>query len=337
MKLLVTGGAGYIGSNVAHQLADEGHDLVILDNLSSGHRWAPPANAEFVLGDIADPELLQNLFSAHCFDGILHFAASLLVGESVANPIKYYENNVVGSLTLFKAASAAKISKIVFSSTAAVYGDPKLELIPETSPNAPINPYGATKMVGEQMLRDVCAASGGAMKYVALRYFNAAGARRDLKAGESTYKSTHLVKIAAEVAYGVRESVAVYGSDYPTADGSCLRDYIHIEDLAQAHVEALKYLDRGGASDAFNVGYGRMYSVREVLETMRKVTGKHFPILEGPRRAGDPAILGAETAKIRHVLGWKPQFDDLELICRTAYEWEQKLQTEIFPRFATLK
>ena len=326
MKLLVTGGAGYIGSHTAHQLVEEGHDIVVLDNLYSGHRWAVPEKAEFVEGDVGDESLLTRVFLMHKFDGILHFAAHIEVAESVDEPAKYYRNNVVASLTLFESARRAGIPSIIFSSTAAVYGEAKDELIPEDAEKLPINPYGHSKWMCEQMLRDICASSGGKMKYVVLRYFNAAGARRDLRVGEATPHATHLVKLASEVAVGARAKLSIFGTDYPTPDGTCIRDYINIEDLAQAHIDALTYLSKGGQSDVFNAGYGRLDSVREVIETMKRVTEFDFPVIDAPRRPGDPAALGANSSKIRRVLGWKPKFDNLEGICRTAWQWEAKYQ-----------
>jgi UDP-glucose 4-epimerase len=329
MKLLVTGGAGYIGSHTAHLLNQLGHQLVVLDNLYSGQKWAVPSDAEFVEGDVSDRALLKRLMGAHKFDGILHFAAHIEVAESVTDPVKYYRNNVVSALNLFEAARFAKVPNVIFSSTAAVYGEPKTPLISETAELMPINPYGASKMMAERLLQDLCVASDGQMKSVVLRYFNAAGARRDLRVGQATPRATHLIKIASEVALGLRPSVAIYGTDYPTPDGTCVRDYIHIEDLAQAHVDALNYLAKGGVSDVFNVGYGRLYSVREVIDTMKRISGVEFAVVESPRRAGDPASLGANSARIRDVLGWKPQFDNLELICKTAFEWEKTLQSKL--------
>ena len=326
MKLLVTGGAGYIGSHTAHQLVEAGHQIVVLDNLYSGHEWAIPEKALFVRGDVGDEALLTKVFGAHKFDGLLHFAAHIEVAESVDKPAKYYRNNVVSSLTLFEAARCAGIPNLIFSSTAAVYGEAKHDLIPEDADKLPINPYGHSKWMCEQILRDICAASGGKMNYVVLRYFNAAGARRDLRVGEATPHATHLIKLASEVAVGAREKLSIFGTDYPTPDGTCVRDYINIEDLAQAHIDALLYLSAGGQSDVFNVGYGRLDSVRQVIDTMKKVTGLDLLIKDAPRRPGDPAALGANSSRIRRILGWKPKFEDLEGICRTAWQWEAKYQ-----------
>lgn len=326
MKFLVTGGAGYIGSHVAHQLVDAGHDVVVLDNLYSGHRWAVPEKSVFIEGSAGDRNLVERILGENLFDGVLHFAAHIEVGESVENPAKYYRNNTVAALGLFEASAKAGISKVIFSSTAAVYGEPQIQLIDESQPLLPVNPYGASKMMSERVLGDIAAASDGKLKYVILRYFNVAGARRDLRIGQATPRATHLVKIAAETALGLRQSMSIHGTDYPTKDGTCLRDYIHVEDLAKGHLDALTYLERGGTSDVFNVGYGQPYSVREVIETMKNVTGRNFEVKEGPRRPGDAISLAANNKKIREVLGWTPKHDDLSLICETAFKWEKELQ-----------
>lgn len=326
MKLLVTGGAGYIGSHVAHQLADEGHQVTVLDNLYSGHRWAIPEKARFFEGNVADKEFLEKILRDEGVEGVLHFAAHIEVGESVQHPAKYYRNNTVASLGLFETCMSVGVSKIIFSSTAAVYGEPGDSApLSEASPLQPVNPYGISKLMSERMLRDLSAASGGRMNHVILRYFNAAGARRDLRVGQATPRATHLVKVAAEAALGQRDSLMIYGTDYPTADGTCLRDYIHIEDLVQAHIDALKYLEQNGASDVFNVGYGHASSVLEVIEAMRRVSGREIRAIAGARRAGDASVVLADNQKIRRVLGWRPRFDDLDLICRTAFEWEKIL------------
>ena len=326
MKLLVTGGAGYIGSHVAHQLAGSGHGIVVLDNLYSGHRWAVPSTAQFVEGDVANAALVDKLLHEHRFDGVLHFAAHIEVAESVENPLKYYRNNTVASVGLFEACRRAGVPKVIFSSTAAVYGEPVPETgLSETSPLRPANPYGASKQMSERILQDVATASGGALRFAILRYFNAAGARPDLKIGQATPRATHLIKVACETAIGAREALTVYGRDFATPDGTCLRDYIHINDVAQAHLDALAYLEKGGASEIFNVGYGRPISVLEVLEAVRRVSGRDFRVNQGARRPGDPAVVFADTSKIRRVLGWKPQHEDLDFICQTAFAWEQEL------------
>jgi UDP-glucose 4-epimerase len=327
MKLLVTGGAGYIGSHVGHLLVDSGHEVVVLDNFYSGHRWAVPSGSELIEGDIGDASLLAQVFSKHKFDGVLHFAAHIEVPESVENPAKYYRNNTASALTLFDACVKDGVRSFIFSSTAAVYGEPEgHEGVSEKSPLKPLSPYGHSKLMSERILEDLCRASGNAMRFVALRYFNAAGARRDLKIGQATPRATHLIKVASQAAVGTRDFVSVFGTDYPTPDGSCLRDYIHIEDLAQAHLDALNYLVKGGASEVFNAGYGKANSVLEVIESMKRVSGQNFEVKMSPRRPGDPSVVVADSSKIKRVLGWQPKFDDLDLICRTAYEWEKKLQ-----------
>lgn len=334
MKLLVTGGAGYIGAHVAHRLVELGHQVTILDNLYSGHRWAVPNSAVFVEGDVGDQQLLKRLLAETAFDGVLHFAAHIEVAESVSHPEKYFRNNTLASLNLIEATRRAGVRNFIFSSTAAVYGEPRSsQPLDEEALLAPASPYGASKLMTERMLRDVAASTGASsgdrMKFVILRYFNAAGAKRDLSLGQATPRATHLIKIASEVAVGARESMMVFGADYPTFDGTCLRDYIHVEDLAEAHVDALKYLDAGGESDVFNVGYGKASSVLQVIETVKKVSGRALNFSMAPRRPGDPSILFANSEKIQRALGWKPRFNDLEQICRTAYEWELKLQSKL--------
>jgi UDP-glucose 4-epimerase len=325
-KVLVTGGAGYIGSHVVRQVVEAGHEVVVYDNLSTGHPWAV-LGAELVAADLADRPRLEALLAAHRFDAIMHFAASIWVGESVREPARYYANNVANALSLFSLAAAAGVGSVVFSSTAAVYGQPDVELIEEDSPLAPINPYGASKMMAERMLTDIAAASG--MRCAMLRYFNVAGADAEGRIGEATPDNSHLVKVACETAFGLRDHLRINGTDYPTPDGTCVRDYIHVEDLARAHLDALHHLRRPDAGQApliLNCGYGHGFSVREVLETARRVTGVDFKIVEGPRRPGDPARLVASNARIRRVLGWQPRHDDLEAIVRTAWRWEQRLQ-----------
>lgn len=324
-KILVTGGAGYIGSHTCFQLIEAGHEVVILDNLYSGNRWALHPEAEFIEGNIGDLPLLEKIFSSNRFDAVMHFAAHIEVEESTRLPEKYYTNNTSYSALLFGAAYRAKVSKIIFSSTAAVYGAPVVELINESQPIAPINPYGSSKAMAEKMLHDICSVDNST-KYVVLRYFNVAGARLDLRLGEAPPHSTHLIKIASEVAAGKRKHMSIFGTDYATADGTCLRDYIHVEDLASAHLSALEYLS-SGKSDAFNVGYGTGYTVREVVEHMRKVSGHPVPANEAFRRAGDPDKLVADSRKLLSNTGWRPKFQDLSVICSTAFEWEKKLAT----------
>lgn len=327
MKVLITGGAGYIGSHVAHFLAEGGTEIVVLDNLYSGVRAALPKGVPLIEGDVGNRALLKEVFSQRQFNAVLHFAAHIEVGESVADPAKYYRNNTIASLTLFEAAREAGVGKFIFSSTAAVYGEPSSNApLGEDSPLRPMNPYGASKMMAERMLQDIANASRDEFRFIILRYFNAAGARRDLKVGQATPRATHLIKIAAETALGRRDELVVHGNDYPTPDGTCQRDYIHVEDLAQAHADALAYLDRGGASEILNVGYGQARSVIEVIEAMERVSGKKLPHRIGPRRSGDPSVVLADGEKLRRMFGWKPQFTDLDLICKTAFEWERKLQ-----------
>jgi UDP-glucose 4-epimerase len=326
MKLLVTGGAGYIGSHTAHLLVDSGHDVVVLDNFVSGQRWAVPSKAKLVEGDFGNRSLLKSIFAENKIDAVLHFAASIEVGESVQNPAKYFQNNVVNALSLFDECVHAGVKSVIFSSTATLYGEPRSEEpLKETLPLNPLNPYGASKQMAERILQDLAASASGRLKFAILRYFNAAGARRDLKVGQATPRATHLIKVACEVATGLRESLTIYGTDYPTPDGTCRRDYVHIEDLAQAHLDALNYLAAGGASDIFNVGYGRASSVLEVVQAFERANNCKLKVQTGSRRPGDPSLLLADTRKIRENLKWQPRFDDLELICRTAFEWEKVL------------
>jgi UDP-glucose 4-epimerase len=326
--VLVTGGAGYIGSHVVRQLVADGRQVVVYDNLSTGHAWAV-LGAELVVGDLGDRDRLEALFADRRFDAVLHFAASIWVGESVREPARYYRNNVVNALGLFELAARHGVSGIVFSSTAAVYGEPGVPVIEESTPLAPVNPYGASKMMAERMLMDIARASG--LRYVVLRYFNVAGADLEGRIGEATPDNSHLVKVACEAAFGVRPGMKINGVDYPTPDGTCVRDYIHVEDLAAAHVQALSYLGRGGQSEVFNCGYGRGFSVREVIDTVVRVSGVAIPVEESARRPGDPPMLVASNAKIRRMLGWQPRHDDLEFIVQTAWAWEQKLQARLAP------
>jgi UDP-glucose 4-epimerase len=321
MKVLVTGGAGYIGSHVVRQLGEAGHKVVVYDNLSTGHRWALLAGT-LVEGDLADGERLDALFAEHRFDAVLHFAAFIVVPESVAEPLKYYGNNTRNTLGLLERVQRFGVPHFVFSSTAAVYGMPEQTVIDETTPLAPINPYGASKMMSERMLMDLGAAGGPS--YVALRYFNVAGADPEARIGQATPDATHLIKVACQAALGQRERLQIFGTDYETPDGTCIRDYIHVDDLARAHLDALDYLAAGGESQVLNCGYGRGYSVREVAESVRRVSGVDFRVDEAPRRAGDPPALVADNARIKKVLGWQPKFDDLETIVTDAWRWERK-------------
>ncbi|MRJ03233.1 MAG: UDP-glucose 4-epimerase GalE [Epsilonproteobacteria bacterium] len=331
--ILITGGAGYIGSHVAKELLKRGDvKLTIVDNLSTGfletierlERFYGPV--EFIKLDLGDWRGVEDLLGEREFDGIIHFAAALVVPESVENPLKYYLNNTANTAHLIKTAIESGVEKFIFSSTAAVYGEPESippTGIPEEAPTVPINPYGRSKLMSEQILSDAARAHSK-FRYIALRYFNVAGADVEGKIGQSTRNATHLIKVAAQTALGKRERMYIFGDDYPTPDGTCIRDYIHVDDLALAHLEALDYLE-GHGDGVFNVGYGRGYSVREVIETMKRVSGRDFPVSIAPRRPGDPAILIADSSRLRRETSWKPKYDDLELICRTALEWEEQL------------
>ena len=324
-KILVTGGAGYIGSHVVRQLGLAGEDVVTLDNLSTGFAEAVTAG-ELVVGDTGDAGLLDDLFGKHGIDTVMHFAAHTIVPESVADPLKYYRNNTASSRTLLEAATRHGVRHIVFSSTAAVYGIPEGGRASEDSPTQPINPYGTSKLMTEWMLRDLALAGGP--RYVALRYFNVAGCEPTGTIGQSTPKATLLVKVACEAATGRRPGVAIYGTDYPTPDGTGLRDYIHVEDLATAHLDALTYLRNGGEPAVLNCGYGHGYSVREVLAAVERANGASLKISEEPRRAGDPPELVAVANRVRDVLGWTPRYDDLDTIVRTSLDWERKIAAQ---------
>jgi len=321
-SILVTGGAGYIGSHVVRQLGLAGESVITLDNLCTGFREAVTAG-ELVVGDTGDAALLEKLFAAHRIDTLMHFAAHTIVPESVADPLKYYRNNTANSRTLLEVAHKHGVKYVVFSSTAAVYGIPPGGKAAEDSPTNPINPYGTSKLMTEWMLRDLAIAGGPS--YVALRYFNVAGCEPTGTIGQSTPKATLLVKVACEAAVGKRPEVLIFGTDYPTPDGTGLRDYIHVEDLATAHVDALTYLRHGGEPATLNCGYGHGYSVREVLRAVTKAHGAEFPVREVERRAGDPPELVAVADNIRTVLGWTPQFDDLDTIVKTSLAWERKI------------
>ncbi len=318
MKVLVTGGAGYIGSVVTEELLKDGHEVVVYDSLYKGHREAVVDGAEFVQADLADAATLRETLSSRQIDAVVHMAADALVGESCADPAKYYQNNVINGLALLDAMRDTNVNRIVFSSTGATYGQPEKQPIEETAPNLPTNPYGQTKLIFEQALRWYSEAYG--LQFTALRYFNAAGASENC--GEDHAHETHLIPIALQVAAGTREFVEVFGEDYPTPDGTCIRDYIHIIDLAQAHVLALKEIEKVNAGRIYNLGCGgEGYSVNQVLETARAVTGKDIPARVGPRRAGDPAVLIASSEKIKRELGWNPQFQNLHVIIESAWRW----------------
>jgi UDP-glucose 4-epimerase len=321
--ILVTGGCGYIGSHVIRQLSESGRRVMVYDNLSTGFRDALIHGEELIEGDLADREKLEDAFR-HCrITTVMHFAASIVAPESVSLPAKYYGNNTRNTLGLLETCLAYGVERFVFSSTAAVYGYPEGGVASEESPSAPINPYGTSKLMSEWMLRDIAAAHG--MRYVALRYFNVAGADPQARMGQRTPEATHLIKVACQAALGLREKVCVFGTDYPTPDGTGIRDYIHIEDLASAHLSALDYLERGGGSTAMNVGYGRGSSVREVLGVVKEVSGADFRIEEADRRPGDPASLVARAGKIRELTGWQPRHDDLRTIVADAWRWERRL------------
>jgi UDP-glucose 4-epimerase len=323
--ILVTGGAGYIGSHVVRQLGAAGEAVVTLDNLCTGFE-AAVTFGELIVGDTGDEPLLERIFSEFNIDTVMHFAAHTIVPESVADPLKYYRNNTASSRTLLEVAARHKVRNFVFSSTAAVYGIPEGGRASEDSPTQPINPYGTSKLMTEWMLRDLAIAGGP--RYVALRYFNVAGCEPTGTIGQSTPKATLLVKVACEAATGRRPGVAIYGTDYPTPDGTGLRDYIHVEDLATAHLDALTYLRKKGESTVLNCGYGHGYSVREVLAAVERANGNPLNIHEEARRAGDPPELVAVAERIRNVLGWTPRFDDLDTIVRTSLEWERKIAAE---------
>lgn len=322
LRILVTGGAGYIGSHIVRDLTAAGHRVTVFDSLYSGHRWAV-LGAELVEADLGDRARLEGVLGTRGFDAVVHCAGHIWVGESVANPGKYYFNNASNAFRLFDLCAQYGIPNIVFSSTAAVYGQPNVELIDEDQPLAPINPYGASKLMAEQALRDIAAASG--LGFAILRYFNVAGADAEARIGEATPDNSHLIKVALETTLGLRPAIRINGTDYPTPDGTCIRDYVHVDDLAAAHVQAVQHLATGGVSFVANCGYGRGYSVREVLDTVQKVTGRPLPIELAPRRPGDPAILVADNRRIREVLDWQPRHADLEEIVETAWRFEQAL------------
>ena len=323
MTILVTGGAGYIGSHMVHQLCDAGEDVVVLDNLSTGFRWALPENVPLFEGDTGNEAVLADLFSRHDIEAIVHFAASIVVPDSVADPLGYYRNNTSNARTLMEAAVRAGVKHFIFSSTAATYGMVGLEPVREDAPLNPISPYGASKMMAEMMLRDTSIAHP--MRHVILRYFNVAGADPRGRVGQSSANSTHLIKVACQTSLGLRPGISVFGTDYPTPDGTCIRDYIHVMDLIAAHVAALGYLRNGGESGTFNCGYGKGYSVLEVLGAVKQVSGVDFRVEYAPRRAGDPAAIVAAADRIRADLNWTPQFDDLNTIVAHALGWERKL------------
>ncbi len=325
MTVLVTGGAGYIGSHMALRLGDAGEETVVLDNLSTGFDWAIDHRATFVQGDASDMDFVGGLIAEHKITEIVHFAGSIIVPESVTDPLKYYRNNTATSRNLLEAAVKGGVQRFIFSSTAAVYGMTGLAPVEETTPLNPMSPYGRSKLMTEWMLADVAAAHP--IKYGVLRYFNVAGADPQGRSGQSTPFATHLIKVAAQTALGQRPKMDIFGTDYETPDGTCVRDYIHVTDLVEAHKLLLDYLRGGGESTTINCAYGKGYSVRQVIDSVKAVSGVDFRVEEGPRRAGDPASITATGEKIRKVLGWVPQHDSLHEMVSTALDWEKYLMT----------
>ena len=323
MAILVTGGAGYIGSHMVWRLIDEGRDVVVVDRLTTGFRWAIAPGAKFYLGDVGDAALLAQIFSENDIEAIVHFAGSVVVPESVTNPLEFYENNTANTRTLVQAAVRAGIKAFIFSSTAAVYGTPAtLAPVTEADLPRPENPYGSSKLMSEIMLGDASRAHD--LNFVALRYFNVAGADPKGRVGQSTRNATHLIKVACETALGQRKSIEVFGSDYPTPDGTGVRDFIHVADLISAHMDALAYLQRGGASLIANCGYGRGFSVLDVLKTVERLSGRRVTAVHSPRRPGDAAYVVADSTLARKTLGWQPRLDDLDLIIASALAWQEK-------------
>lgn len=322
MRILVTGGAGYIGSHVVKALGERGHDVMTYDNLSFGHREAV-LYGQLYVGDLNDPDRLRHVFDIFRPDAVMHFAALIVVPESVREPLRYYSNNFCNTLNLLRISLEKGVNRFIFSSTAAVYGIPERIPVREDAPLKPINPYGRSKVMVENALFDISGMDG--FRYVSLRYFNVAGADPFARIGQWRKDATHLITVAVRAALGKRPYLEIFGTDYPTPDGTCIRDYIHVEDLAEAHVIALDYLMGGGPSDVFNCGYGHGYSVREVVGVVKRVTGVDFKVIETSRREGDPPELVADSSKLKGIMNWKPRYDDLEYIVRTAYEWEKRL------------
>jgi UDP-glucose 4-epimerase len=323
MTILVTGGAGYIGSHMVHELADAGEPVVVLDNLSTGFRFLLPGKVPFVTGSTGDRDLVAQTLARHKVNAIIHFAASIVVPDSERDPLGYYANNTMHTCTLLDEAIKAGVQHFIFSSTAAVYGNAEQVPVRETAPTVPLSPYGSSKLMAEILLHDAGKAHG--LRFVVLRYFNVAGADPKLRTGQSTPNATHLIKVACETALGKRSKLDVFGTDYPTPDGTCIRDYIHVSDLARAHSAALAYLRRGGASATFNCGYGRGYSVMQVIDAVRRASRREFAVEISSRRDGDPVTLIADVLRIRSTLDWRPEFEDLDTIVTHALAWERRL------------
>jgi len=326
MTVLVTGGAGYIGSHMVHALVESGESAVVVDNLSTGFSEFLPEGIPLFVGDAGDENLVEGIIASHKAESIIHFAGSVVVPESMRDPLGYYRNNTMTTRNLLNVAIKCGVNRFIFSSTAAVYGNPDQTPVPEHAPTRPLSPYGSSKLMSELMLHDAAAAHD--LNYVVLRYFNVAGADPQARIGLATEGATHLLKVAVEAATGQRAKVDVFGTDYPTPDGSCIRDFIHVHDLAQAHRAALSYLRGGGPSATLNCGYGRGYSVLEAIEAVRRVSGRNFAVQHAPRRPGDIMAMVADTKRIRGVLDWTPQFDDLDTIASHALAWEEKLLRE---------
>jgi UDP-glucose 4-epimerase len=323
MTILVTGGGGYIGSHMVHALVDAGEPVVVVDNLTTGFRSALPESATLVVGDVGDQELLTSVIKTNAITEIIHFAASIVVPDSVRDPLGYYRNNTINTRALLEVAVATGVQRFIFSSTAAVYGNPQRVPVGEDAPAVPLSPYGNSKLMSEIMLKDAAAAHD--LNYAILRYFNVAGADPRLRTGQATIGATHLIKTAVETALGLRPQIDVFGTDYDTPDGTCVRDYIHVNDLVRAHFDALAHLRRGGASDTFNCGYGHGYSVHDVIGAVKRASGRDFAVRLSARRPGDPASIVADAARIRAQLNWTPQFDNLDTIVAHALAWERKL------------
>ncbi|ABA20671.1 UDP-galactose 4-epimerase [Trichormus variabilis ATCC 29413] len=325
-KVLVTGGAGYIGSHVVRQLGEAGYDVVVYDNCSTGLPQAV-LHGELIIGDLKNSECLSQVFHQHQFAAVLHFAASLSVPESVARPLDYYANNTRNTLNLLRCCHETGVNQIIFSSTAAVYGQPETAVVTESTPTEPINPYGRSKLSCEWLIRDHAKASD--LRYVILRYFNVAGAEPGGRLGQMSKDASHLIRVTCDAALKRRLGVKIFGTDFPTPDGTAIRDYIHVEDLATAHLDALAYLEQGNASQILNCGYGQGYSVRQVIERVKAISGVDFPVIEAERRSGDPVCVTACSDKIRHVLGWQPKYDDMNQIIHSTLTWEISKQ-ELF-------